>query len=198
MKDLFKKLCIVTTVFIAIFLIVSQESFADQKFKLKQDSEDWLTVKLKGETWSAASPNLTLSVKQKGDKIKLTISSAEYVAKLKEEKIKIYNPDESLRLIIKKSSEKIKILQSEDDPNPWSLKLKDDGQSYKVSKGEQEIGKVKFYPDKSKIKTKDPDEREFCSIKTDKLLPGAAVCLFNGLSEEDQLILFTLLMMEYH
>ncbi len=200
MKHLLKRFWIVAVVLTVFFFLASQELLASQKFKLKQAESDgdWLTVKLKDEDWSASSPTLTVKVKVKEGKIKLTTSSGEYVAKLKGEKTKIYNPDESLRFVIKKTAEKIKVLQSDDDPNPWSLKVKDNNQRYKVSKGEKEIGKIKFYPDISKMKVKDHDDVEVCDMKMDKLLPGPAVCLFSGLSEEDKLLLFTVLIIEYH
>ncbi len=200
MKRLGKTCCLIILFCITLGCMIPQEALAKEKFKLKKSSsdEDWLTVELKDDTWSAASPSLTLSIKLKETKIVLSTSSTEYVAKLSDEKTKIYNADESLRFVIKKSDEKIKILQSEDDPTPWSLSLKDEGTRYKIVKGETEIGKVKFYLDTGKNKTKNLEDETVCDITTNSLLPGAAVCLFSELSEEDQLLLFTVLTMEYH
>jgi len=195
MKHLLKKFYIITVVSIAIFCISSHELQAAEKFKIKKGEEEWLTFREQDDGWKAEAPGLTLRVKEKGSKFEFKTSSTEYVMKETEEgKFKIYNPDDSLLFKVKCDGEKCKIYQSEDDPDPWSIKLKDDEKRFKVSKGETELGQVKFYPDNLKIKVKDTSDVEICSMKAGRLRSGPAVCLLKELSEEQQLILFTLFM----
>ena len=166
---------------------------AEQEFKVIRRARTWLTLEKQIGFWKATSPNITMKVMSTPDEYLLETPTTKYTAKFKGEKIKVYDAAETLRFVIKNTGDKIKVLQSEEDLNPWSLSVKDDGARYKVSKGEQEIGKVKWYADTSKVKVKDLDEEEVCVIRSDVMVPGAAVCLFDDLSEEDELLLFTLL-----
>ena len=194
MKYLLKKLCIITVVSMVIFCISTQELQAAEKFKVKKGEEEWLTFRVQDDGWKAEASGLTVRIKEKGSKLEFKTSSAEYVMKEKEEgKFKIYNPDESLLLKVKCDGEKCKVYQSEDDPEPWSIKAKDDNR-FKVSKGEKELGQVKFYPDTLKVKVKDPSDVEICSMKSDRLRSAPAVILFTELSEEQKLLLFALFM----
>ena len=86
-----------------------------------------------------------------------------------------------------------KISQKEDDPSPWSLKKKSAENKYKVKKADMEIGKVKYYPEKEKIKVKDAGDNEICSMNAQRLYACPAICLFTELEEKDRLLLFALL-----
>lgn len=193
MKHL-KRLWIIIVVSITIFGIFSQELQADEKFKVKKGEEEWLTFREQDDGWKAEAPGLTVRVKEEGSKLEFKTASAEYVMKEKEEgKFKIYNPDGFLLLKVKCDGEKCKIYQSEEDPEPWEIKVKDENR-FKVEKGDKELGQVKFYPDTLKVKVKDTSDVEICSMKTDRLRSAPAVCLFNELPEEQKLILFALFM----
>jgi hypothetical protein len=189
-----KRFCIVTVVSMAILSISSQELQAAEKFKVKKGEKEWLIFREQDEGWKAEAPGLTVRIKEEGNKLEFKTSSAEYVMKEKEEgKFKIYNPDGSLLLKVKCDGEKCKIYQSEEDPDPWEIKVKDENR-FKVEKGDKELGQVKFYPDTLKVKVKDPSNAELCSMKSDRLRSAPAVCLFNELPEEQKLILFALFM----
>ncbi len=195
MKHLLTRLCITTVVIIAIFHVASPDVMATEKFKIKKGGEKWLIFIKQEDGWKAKSPALTLKVKVKGKIFEFKTPSAEYV--LKEKKAgtyKIYNPDDSLLFKVKFYDGKRKISQSEDDKEPWSIKLKNDETRYKVKKGEKKLGQIKFYPDDLKIKVKDTSNIKMCSMKSGRLRSAPAVCFFDELSEEQQLILFTFFM----
>ena len=189
------KICLGVLVVMAFCFVASQQLMATEKFTLKKGDQEWLTFEIQKDGGKAASPTLSVTVKRKADKYEFTTPSAVYLMKTKEEgKFKIYKPDGALLFKVKIDGEKRKISQTEDDKDAWSMKLKDDNQRYKVEKSETELGQVKFYSDNSKIKVKDPSDVERCSMQSDRLRSAPAVCLFTDLTEEQQLILFTLLM----
>lgn len=174
--------------------VFSQSTPGDEKYKLKRNGKDYFTIKKKNHKWKVSSPGITLKVTKKENGFKLKTSSQEYFVKRKKEKFKIYTADNVLLYKIKHTSTKLKIYQGEDDGNPISIALKDDGLSYKVKKGNDKIGKIKFYGDKSKIKVKNIAGDTLCEMKSPRLRAGGAVCLFDEFSEEHKLILFALLM----
>ncbi|MFC1850016.1 hypothetical protein ACFL27_07485 [candidate division CSSED10-310 bacterium] len=165
----------------------------DQKLKLKQGALELMTFQTTADGWKVKSLALVLKAKKKDRDYRFKISESSWDVKIKDDKYRIINADNSLRFKVKYSPDKIKVYRTEDDPQPWSIKLKDDKLRFKVKKGELELGQIKFYPEKSKLKVKDKNNVETCSMHVDRLIPSPAVCLFEGLSEEDRMLLFALL-----
>ncbi len=150
-----------------------------------------------GAKWKAKSKNLELKITRDAEKYKFSMRGQEKKFKLKrkESKFKLYDQDGKLRFKVKlyPGNEKLKISQKEDDPNAWALKKKIGDNKYKVKQGEENIGKLKFYPEKGKIKVKNAAESEVCTMKAKGLLASPVVALLPGLNEEDRLLLFAVL-----
>ncbi len=158
---------------------------------VKQGGKEIFSFKKTGDGFRAASARLFLDVAKDKAGYKLILGGKEYRMKQKESGFKIYDPAGTMIFKIKEKDEKIKILRSENDSAPWSVKLK--GDQYKVMSGDRELGKVKFYGDKKKIKVKDAKGAETCEAAAARLYAAPAVALFTGLREGDALILFTAL-----
>jgi len=112
-------------------------------------------------------------------------------AKLKEDKLKV---EGDVAFQLKFKADKIKLTLAEGGPE-WDLKYKED--KVKVVKGETELGKVKFYPDKGKLKVKDAGEQELAvSRDIGGLTAAPAPLLIPELSPEQRdLIMLTLFAM---
>jgi hypothetical protein len=150
-----------------------------------------------GSTWKAASKNYELKISRDAEGYKFSLGSPieNYKLKKKELKYKLYNQEGKLRFKVKIKPEdnKIKISRKEEDLFAWSLKKKAPENKYKVKKADLDIGKVKYYPEKGKIKVKDTSDNEICSLKTNRLCTCPVICLFTELDEKDQLLLFAVL-----
>lgn len=187
-----KTLCFfLVSVVVLAFSSLSPAEAAD--LSVKQGGREILsfTKTADGFGYRAASARLFLDVVKDKGGYKLVLGGKVYKVKEKEKKYKIYDQSGTLKFAIKEKENKIKILKSENDPAPWAVKFK--GDHYKVTKGEQEIGKIKFYQDKKKIKVKDAKGTEICEAAANKLHAAPAVLLFTGLNESDMLILFSAL-----
>ncbi len=167
-----------------------------EKIKVKVGEDTHFTFKesTPGEAWKAISRNLEVKIKKKGEAYIFKLDSERYKLKKSGPKYKLKTEDGTLVLKVKIATnpDKIKIYQTEDDPAPWSLKAKEDGK-WKIKKGEELLGKIKFYMENGKVKVKDTSESEVCSAKAEKLLLAPAVCLFKGLDEKKQLFAFAIL-----
>lgn len=180
----------ITIIILALsFLALPPVQAAD--LSVTQGGKEILSFRQTANGFRAASARLQLDVVKSPAGFLLVLGGKEYKMKGKEKGYKIYNPSGALVYKIKEKDAKIKILRSENDPAPWAVKLK--GDHYKVASGEREIGKVKFYGDKKKIKVKDTGGAEVCEAAANWLVPAPAVVLFSGLKERDMLILFAAL-----
>jgi hypothetical protein len=152
-------------------------------FTVKRESENKWTLAEGGKTYAivlgAAEHQLFAGGKQVA------------TAKLKEDKLKVAG-DVTFQLKFK--ADKIKLSLSEGGPE-WDLKYKED--KVKVVKGETELGKVKYYPDKGKLKVKDAGEQELAvSRDIGGLTAAPAPLLIPELSPEQRdLIMLTLFAM---
>ena len=160
---------------------------------LKRGAADWITLKSEGGVVKASSKSSAVTLTHAGTGFSLVSSSGAYRVKPEKEKYKIYGPRGTLLLKIKITPDKIKILRSEDDPEPWSVKTKKEPGDLKVKRSETELGKVSFHREKSVIKVKDTTGSEVCSMAAATMTASPAVCLMNGLPEESAIIVFALL-----
>ncbi|HNW27474.1 MAG TPA: hypothetical protein PKN50_03260 [Spirochaetota bacterium] len=158
---------------------------------LKQGGRDFFSFKKTADGYRATSARLFLDVIKDKTGYRLIMGGKEYLVKEKENAYKIYGTTGSLIYKIKEKENKIKVMKSENDPAPWLLKYK--GGHYKVVSGDRDLGKVKFYGDKKKLKVKDRNDNEICQGTADRLYAAPSVVLFEGLKESDMLILFAAL-----
>lgn len=160
---------------------------------LKRNGADWITLSDEGGIITASSKSSSIKLARAGAGFSITSKSGVYQVKPKEDKLKIYSPSGGLVLKIKITPEKIKVMRSEDDPEPWAIKSKAGSGDLKVKRGETELGKVAFYPAKSEIKVKDMTGSEVCSMTATAISTPPAVCLMNGLPDESAVMVFALL-----
>ncbi len=154
---------------------------------LRQGGREFFSFKKNSGGYRATSARFFLDVVKEKTGYRLIMGGREYRIKEKENGYKIYAPSGSLLYKIKEKENKIKVLKSENDPAPWALKYK--GDHYKVVSGDRDLGKVKFYGDKKKIKVKDRNDNEICQGSATRLYAAPAVVLFEGIKESDMLIL---------
>jgi len=186
---------VITTFFIVLALLACETSKTETKrsgkIKLKRGASEWISLKQEGSLWKAKSATSAIKMKKNGDNYLVKIGSDKYKIKKKGGGYKIYNNSGKLRFKIKKKSDKIKIMTSEDDKDPLVLKRK--GDLYKIKKTGKKIGKISFNQNSKKVKLKYIDGNEICSVKLNKLSPAPVVCIMDYISENEKLILFTLL-----
>jgi hypothetical protein len=97
--------------------------------------------------------------------------------KLADGKLKWKAPGGAVLLKIKLKEDKLKVFPS-DDENAAGIELKPREDKYKVLRGEVEIGKVKYYPEKRALKVKDAGEKEVGAVAAvDGLFAGPAAFL---------------------
>lgn len=184
-----------TTRFLLVSMTILSLSLAvsaqPNDLSLKQGGRDFLSFKKTPEGYRAASARFFLDVIKDKTGYRLIMGGKEYRVKEKENGYKLYAPSGSLMYKIKEKENKIKVLKSENDPAPWSLKYK--GDHYKVTSGDRDLGKVKYYGDKKKIKVKDRNDNEICQGSATRLYAAPAAVLFEGIKESDMLMLFALL-----
>lgn len=186
---------VIAILIVSALCVFPNHAFADgtATLVLKRGSTDWITLKKDGGVVQASSKASAVTLTHAGTGFSLISSSGSHRVKSENGKYKIYGPRGALLLKIKIASDKIKILRSEDDPEPWSVKSKSGAEDLKVKRGETELGKVAFHVEKSLIKVKDTTGAETCSMTATAMTASPAVCLMNGLPEESAIIVFALL-----
>jgi len=160
---------------------------------LKRGGVDWITLKTEGAAVTVSSKSSSITLTHAGAGFGIRAKSGACRVKSETGKHKIYGPDGALLLKIKITPDTIKILRSEDDPEPWSVKSKSGSGELKVKRSETELGKIAFHPEKSLIKVKDTIGSEVCSMTASAITASPAMCLMNGLPEESALMVFALL-----
>jgi hypothetical protein len=169
---------------------------AEENFELKKKGDHWFTFRQDGGDWIAESPALSLTVSGGGGEFEFESPDATYSLEEKDpRKFKLYTENDSFKLKVKFDGEKRKIYRREEGDADWSLKLKAKKGKFSVKQGETEIGQVKFYPDDGQIKVKNTGDEKLCTMDSDRLKPAPAVCLFSDLTEEEQLLVFTIFML---
>jgi len=147
------------------------------------------------DMWEAVEGGATFAVKRDGAEIVFTVGGVTKASgELEGGKLKLRDADKGLYFEIKLSADKIKVAL-EPDGVPWELKAK--GDKFKVVRDEEELGKVKFYPDTRKLKVKNAAEEEVAVARDAWGLTAAAgVFLMDGLDvEKRNAILLTLLLL---
>jgi hypothetical protein len=76
---------------------------------------------------------------------------------------KLRTTDGKLLWKVKIAEDKIKVSDNEENANPWSLKTKYEDKVKVVDASEKEIAEVRFYPDKTKVKSTAGTELWECS-----------------------------------
>jgi hypothetical protein len=185
-----------TVVCIAICCMLSLPAMGAETFELKKRGDDWFTFTQHGGRWQAESPGLSLTVTGGGGEFEFETPDATYsLEETDPGKFTLYSADGSFRLKVKIDGEKRKVYRHAEGDADWVLKLKAEKGKFQVRQGEDtEIGQVKFYPDDGQIKVKDTHDEKQCTMQSDRLRSAPAVCFFNELSEEEQLLVFTILM----
>ncbi len=187
-----RKMSVAFFVLCAFFLLsFATASALAEKIRIKKEGQEIFVFSANGT--NAESGSLSVKIRQNGDKAVLHVNGQRYAMKQKENKYKLRSPEGRVLLKVKVESQKIRIYLNEDDLNSWSLKPDDDRIRFKVRKGEKTIGKIKFYPEKNKIKVKNGNGEECCRMKADRLRAAAVVCLMDELSETEKLLLFSML-----
>jgi len=77
---------------------------------------------------------------------------AAFEVKSSDKGFKLRAPDDKLLWKVKIDDDKIKVSDNEENKSPWVLKTKYEDKVKVLDPGEQEIGEVKFYADKVKVK----------------------------------------------
>ncbi|OQY57983.1 MAG: hypothetical protein B6245_14240 [Desulfobacteraceae bacterium 4572_88] len=187
-----RKMSVAFFVLCAFFLLsFATASALAEKIRIKKEGQEIFVFSANGT--KAKSGSLSVRIRQNGDKAVLHVNGQRYAMKQKENKYKLRSPGGRVLLKVKVKPGKIRIYLNEDDLNSWSLKANDDRTRFKVRKGEKMVGKIKFYPEKKKVKVKKDDGGECCRVKTDRLRAAAVVCLMDELSEIERLLLFSIL-----
>ena len=76
---------------------------------------------------------------------------------------KLRTTDGKLLWKVKIAEDKIKVSDNEENANPWSLKTKYEDKVKVVDASEKEVAEVRFYPDKTKVKSAAGTELWECS-----------------------------------
>ena len=182
---------------LAFCCLFALPSLAGELFELKKRGDDWFTFEQDGGDWIATSPAVSLAVSRDGAEFEFEISDTSYsLEETDPGKFKLYTESGDFKLKVKIDGEKRKVYRREEGDADWVLKLKAEKGKFQVRQGEEEeIGQVKFYPDDGEIKVKDTDGKKLCSMQSDRLRSAPGVCFFSELSEEEQLLVFTIFML---
>lgn len=100
---------------------------------------------------------------------------------------KLRTVDGKLLWKVKLADDKIKISDNEENENPYELKMRDD--EVKVEENGSEIGKVKFYSDRAKVKVKDASDKELYESNTDKRSTMYGLLLMTRIPETERYII---------
>lgn len=170
-----------------------------QKYKFKNaESKEILVVKMyaakqKIELNENGSV-LTLQCKksQSGkSKYKTEDKKVICVVKSKSGSFKLSNEAGALLWKVKIKPQKIKISNNEEGNNPFVIKFKSAEKAKIYDNNSTQIGKVKFYSGKGKLKVKDSSEKEMFSCKVSKLLPSAGVLMYKSIPLEQRAAIIT-------
>ncbi len=167
---------------------------ADLSVELTRSSKKWLTFKGSAKGGGSASDErLTLTAAPEAAGYRLQLGGKEYRVKIKDQSYKVNAPNGKLLFKIKRKEGKVKVMRTEDDKNAWSISTKGGKESFKVKKGEREIGKCAYYKDKKQVKAKNAKGEVLCTARSSGPLMSPAVALFDGIADRDMLVLFTML-----
>ncbi|HEX8072309.1 MAG TPA: hypothetical protein VF546_20355 [Pyrinomonadaceae bacterium] len=101
---------------------------------------------------------------------------------------KVRTTDGRLLWKVKTAADKIKISDNEENQNPYELVRKEDDR-VKIKRNEAELGEVKFYRDRQKVKVKDAAERELFDANTDNYSAAYGVLLLEQIPAQERYII---------
>ncbi len=149
------------------------------------------TLTLDGSHAEVTTPDGARYVgEQKGDKRKWRRADGSAFAEVKakgDDDFKLRTPDGALTWKVKLSGDKIKISDNEENQNPFVLKLGYEDKAKILAQDESEIGAVKFYGDKTKVKI--GADVELFSIDTQRRSAAWGVLAMEGITEPHRAII---------
>lgn len=141
------------------------------------------TLMLDGSHAEVTTPDGARYVgEQKGDKRKWRRADGAAFAEVKakgDDDFKLRTPDAVLLWKVKLTPDKIKISDNEENQNPFVLKLGYEDKAKILAQDESEIGAVKFYGDKTKVK--DAADNELFAIDTQRRSAAWGVLAMDGI-----------------
>jgi len=172
---------------LALTRLSQPETTNAQPLTLLKDGKDWISIESTGKGLEVRSGHQVLVLA--GSQSQCTFNGTLYRVKKTDYGYKVYDGQDRLLLKFKRYPDKIKIGQSEDDPEAWTLRPKsDDPASYKVKRGDTELGKISYYADQNLVKAKDNENNVLCRAKSSSLLQAPAVAFMDDLSLGKQLM----------
>lgn len=164
--------------------------------KIKRaDGETITTVTLDGErvtiTYADGSEQFELKGNTKDSGKRKYEEAGTVVAEVKPSDggFKVRTPQGSLLWKVKISEEKIKISDNEENRNPWVLSSKHEHRVKILDPTENEIGAVKYYPDRSRVEVKDTSNAELFKINTDRESPAYGVLMMSPIPARERAII---------
>lgn len=149
------------------------------------------TLTLDGSHAEVTTPDGARYVgEQKGDKRKWRRADGTAFAEVKakgDDDFKLRTPDAVLLWKVKLTDDKIKVSDNEENQNPYVLKLGYEDKAKILAQDESEIGAVKFYGDKTKVKS--ASEVELFSIDTQRRTAAWGVLAMDGIPEAHRAII---------
>jgi hypothetical protein len=123
-------------------------------------------------------------------KRKYELEGGALVAEVKpgDDGFKVRTTDGRLLWKVKTAADKIKISDNEENLNPFELVRKEDDR-VKIKRNETELGEVKFYRDRQKVKVKDAGERELFDANTDNYSAAYGVLLLEQIPAQERYII---------
>ncbi len=132
----------------------------------------------------------------KNDKRKYQLEGGGQIVEVKlgDDGFKVRTPAGALLWKVKISDDKIKISNNEENANPFVLSVKGDDR-VKVLQNETEIGEVRFYRDRQKVKVKDAGEQELFESNTDRYSAMYGVLLMQQIPDPERYVIMAELLL---
>jgi hypothetical protein len=111
--------------------------------------------------------------------------------KLKDDSFKLVDTDEKLLWKVRLDEGKIKVSDNEEGNNSWEIKTKSSEKAEIRDASGAEIGNVKFYADKGKLKVKDAAESEIFVSKDLKFSAAPGVILFKHIPLKHRIVIIS-------
>ena len=169
---------------------------ASDKIKIKTpDEQSVVEFKLNGDSpkveFSQGGQTKVLRGElSKNDKRKYQLEGGGMVAEVKpgDDGFKVRTGEGKLLWKVKLTDDKIKISNNEENTNPFVLAIKGSDR-IKILQDETELGEVKFYPDRQKVKVKDTSEKELFESNTDRYSAMYGVMMMQQIPDAERYII---------
>ncbi len=173
------------------------EAAADAITIKRADGEKIATVSIDGDRVSIAvldrAEKLDLVGKIKDSGKRKYESGGSVVAEVKpsDSGFKVRTPDGALLWKVKISDDKIKISDNEENRDPWVLSGKHENRVKILDPRENEIGAVKFYPDRNRVEVKDASNAELFKSNTDRESAAYGVLMMSSIPLQERYIILS-------